>query len=156
MAISQREPNTILLGGGMNAADGAATYINDLVAVETLTPGMILELHDDNGVPAWGVHDTADDPVEPVVALEKGLFLNKGVDDTYADGELVIAAALKPGSMFWGIVPSGQDINVGARLQSNGDGKLKAAATGHVKFVSHTDTGGAVTEDTRVKVEVLT
>jgi hypothetical protein len=147
-------PNTILLGGGMNAADGAGTYINDKVAVEPITPGMLLELHDDSGTPAWGVHDTADDPCPAVVALEQ-TFLNLGVNDAYADGDLVYACALRPGSMFWGIVPSGQNISVGERLQSNGDGKLKAEATGDVRFVSHTDTGGAVTEDTRVKVEVL-
>lgn len=154
MAITQRDPNTIYLGGGMNAGDGGITYVNDKVAVEAITPGMLLELHDDNGVAAWGVHDSADDPISPVVALEY-LFLNRGVDDAYADGELVYAGVLKSGSMFWGLVGSGANINIGDRLQSAGNGKLKAAATGDIKFVSHSDTGGAVTEDTRIRVEVL-
>jgi hypothetical protein len=153
MAVPANPPNTIYLGGGMNAGDEGITYINDKAAVETITPGMLLELHDDSGVAAWGVHDSADDPCPVVVALEQ-VFLNQGVDDNYADGDLVLAGALKPGSMFWGIVASGADINVADRLQSAGNGKLKAAAGGDIRFVSHTDTG-AVTEDTRIKVEVL-
>lgn len=153
MAVALNPPNTIYLGGGMNAGDGGITYINDKLAVEPITPGMLLELHDDGGTPAWGVHDTADDPCPVVVALEQ-VFLNLGISDAYADGDLVLAGALRPGSMFYGIVPSGQDLAIGARLQSNGDGKLKAAAGGDVRFVCHTDTG-PVTEDTRVRVEVL-
>jgi hypothetical protein len=154
MAVPANPPNTIYLGGGMNAGEGGITYINDQAAVEAITPGMLLELHDDGGTPAWGVHDVADDPCPVVVALEQ-VFLNQGVDDNYADGDLVYAGALRPGSMFWGIVASGANINIGDRLQSAGNGKLKAAASGDIRFVSHTDTGGAVTEDTRVKVEVL-
>lgn len=154
MAVTLRNPNTIYLGGGDGpGGESGCTYINDKVAVETIKPGMILELHDDGGVPAWGVHDTADDPVSVVVALEQP-FMNQGIDDNYSDGDLVLAGALRPGAMFYGIVPSGQDINIGDRLQSNGDGKLKAAAGGSIRFVSHTDTG-AVTADTRLRVEVL-
>lgn len=154
MAITQRPPNTIYLGGGAQGGDGGITYINDIPAIEAITPGMVLELHDNSGARAWGVHDTADDPVSAVVALEQ-THMNKGIDDAYAADDLVLAGSLRPGSMFYGIVPSGQNINVGDRLQSNGDGKLKAAASGDVRFVSHTDTGGAVTADTRVRVEVL-
>lgn len=154
MAITLRNPNTIYLGGGDGpGGESGCTNINDKVAVETITPGMLLELHDDGGVPAWGVHDSADDPCPVVVALDQP-YLNLGVDDNYADGDLVLAGALRPGAMFWGLVPSGQNIAVGARLQSNGDGKLKAAASGDVRFVSHTATG-AVVADTRVRVEVL-
>lgn len=154
MSLTHREPNTILLAGGGPGAENAATYDDTLVAVDVITPGMLLELHDDSGVPAWGVHDSADDPISPTVALER-LHMNKGVDDTYAVGDLVYAAALKTGSKFWGIVASGANINIGDRLQSAGNGKLKAAASGSVRFVSWTDTGGAVTEDTRVIAEVL-
>lgn len=156
MAIMRRDPNTIYIGGGgvQGGMRGGMTPVNDKVAVESITPGMLLELHDDSGVAAYGVHDSADDPVVPVTVALEDIPHNNGVDDAYADGDLVYAAVLHPGSLFWGIVPSGQNINIGDRLQSNGDGKLKAAASGDVRFVSHTDTGGAVTEDTRVIVEV--
>ena len=154
MSVSLRNPNTIYLGGGAQGGDGGITYINDIPAIEAITPGMLLELHDNSGARAWGVHDAADDPCPAVVALDQPM-MNLGIDDAYAASDLVLAGALRPGSMFYGIIPSGQDIDIGERLQSNGDGKLKAAASGDVRFVSHTDTGGAVTEDTRIRVEVL-
>lgn len=155
MTLALRNPNTIYLGGGEGlGGEGGITQVNTLHAVEQITPGMLLELHDDSGTPAWGVHDSADDPVPLAVALDYPL-MNKGIDDVYAANDLVLAGILKPGSMFYGIIPSGQDIDVGERLQSNGDGKLKTAGSGDVRFVSHTDTGGAVTVDTRIRVEVL-
>jgi hypothetical protein len=145
-------PNTILLGGGEGAADGAATFVNDIVAIEAITPGMLLRRHDDSGTAKWGVHDSADAAISPTVALEQ-VFLNQGIDDPYAIGDLVLAAILKTGSVFYGIIPSGQNISIGENLQSNGDGKLKAAASGSVRFMS-LDGPGAVTEDTRIRVEV--
>lgn len=145
-------PNTILLGGGMNAADGAATLVNDKVAIEAITPGMILEYHNDGGELKWGVHDSGDAEVDITVALEQ-VFLNQGIEDPYAAGDLVLAAILKPGSVFYGIIPSGQNIQAGEYLQSNGDGKLKVLASGKARFMS-LDEVGAVTEDTRLRVEV--
>lgn len=154
MAIPLRPPNTIYLGGGAQGGDGGITYVNDIPAIEAITPGMLLELHNNAGARAWGVHDAADDPVPLAVALDQP-YLNLGVDDVIAAGDLVLAGILRPGSMFWGLVPSGQDIDIGERLQSNGDGMLKSAASGDVRFVSHTDTGGAVNVATRIRVEVL-
>lgn len=154
MAVTANPPNTIYLGGGDGAGgESGITYVNDMQAVEAITPGMLLEMHDDGGTRGWGVHDTADDPVVPVAVALEQIFMNQGVDDAYADGDLVYAGVLQPGSQFWAIIPSGQDIAIGDRLQSNGDGKLKAAAGGDVRFVSHTDSG-AVTVDTRIVVEV--
>lgn len=142
----KRAPNTIHLAGPI-------TYVNDIVAIETITPGMLVEYHDDSGTLKWGVHDSADEPVHRAVALEQIEF-NKGIDDAYAAGDLVKVGVLVPGSQFYGIIPSGQNITQGARLQSNGDGKLKAAATGEVAFVA-VESPGAVTADTRIRVEVL-
>lgn len=155
MAITRLAPNTIYLGGGEGpGGQGGYTLVNEYVAIESITPGMLLEYHNDGGTLKWGVHDSADDPISPTVALEQ-IEMNLGVDDAYAAGDLVKAAILKTGSTFWGIIPSGQNIAPGARLQSNGDGKLKAAASGSVKFVALESSGGAVTADTRIRVEVL-
>lgn len=146
MAVTRRNPNTIHLGGPV-------TYVADIPAIESITPGMLVEYHNDSGTLKWGVHDTADDPVHRAVALDNPM-LNKGVDDAYAAGDLVLVGVLPPGSQFWGIIPSGQNITQGDRLQSNGDGKLKAAASGTVAFVA-VDSPGDVSADTRVRVEVL-
>lgn len=154
MAISKRPPNTIYLGGGGPGGEGGITYVNDYVAIETITPGMLLEYHNDGGALKWGVHDSADEPVQVAVALEQ-LMNNLGVDDNYAAGDLMQVGILRPGSQFWGLVPIGQNLLPGARLQSNGNGMLKAAATGDVRFVCLESTGGAVAAITRVRVEVL-
>ena len=160
MAITKRPPNTIYLGGGDGpGGESGCTNINDYVAIEQITPGMLLEYHSDSGTLKWGVHDSATDIGSIVVALDQP-FLNLGVDDVYAAGDLVLAGALRNGATFWGIVPSGQNIAVAAKLQSNGDGKLKVAtadtaAANVAKFVALESSGGAVTVDTRIRVEVV-
>lgn len=147
MAITTNNPNTIWLGG-------LKTEINEFAAIESLTPGMVLEYHNDSGTLKFGVHDTADDPCYPIVALNFP-ELNKGIDDAYAAGDLVKAAHLHPGATFLAIIPSGQNISPAALLQSNGDGKLKALGSGVARFVALESSGGAVTADTRIRVEVL-
>jgi hypothetical protein len=92
------------------------------------------------------------------VALDRP-ELNKGLTDNYAAADLVAAGFLAPGSVFYGLIPSGQDIANGALLQSNGDGKLKAATAttqdaGLGKFQS-LDNPGSVTADTRLRVQVI-
>lgn len=154
MAITKRAPNTIYLGGGGPGGEGGITHVNDIVAIETIKPGMILEYHNDGGVLKWGVHDAADDPVTVAVALEQ-LMMNLTVDDNYAAGDLMQVGILRPGSQFWGIIPTGTNVLPGARLQSNGDGKLKAAGTGEARFIAVESSGGAVAADSRLRVEVI-
>jgi hypothetical protein len=115
---------------------------------------MLVEYHNDSGVLKWGVHDSADEPVHRAVALEQIEF-NKGVDDTYAAGDLVKVGVLVPGSQFWGLIPSGQNITQGARLQSNGNGMLKAAASGEVAFVAVESVDASALTTARIRVEVL-
>ena len=146
MSVTQYAPNTIYLGGG------SKTVINDLVAVEAITPGMICEYHNDSGLLKWGVHDSADDNVEAFV-LNNEIINNHGVDVPCAAGDLVEVLSLTAGATFWAIIPSGQNITRGARLQSNGDGKLKALGSGKAKFLA-LESSGAVVVDTRIKVEV--
>lgn len=147
MAVTKNPPNTIHLGGPV-------TIINHIVAIEEIKPGMIIEYHNDSGALKWGVHDSADEDVQVTVALEQDL-MNLGVDDVYAAGDLVVAGAFVPGSTFWGLIPSGQNISPADLLQSNGDGKLKALASGKGRFRALESSGGAVTADTRLRVEVI-
>jgi hypothetical protein len=150
MALSRRNPNTIAI----RPSQPPPGDIDDtLVAVEAITPGMLIELHDDAGALKWGVHDSADTPAARCVALDR-IELNDGVDDAYAEGDLVKAWHMKSGDRFWGLIPSGQNITQGALLQSNGDGKLKAYSTGPGGFVA-ASSPGSVTVDTRLWVEVL-
>lgn len=121
-----------------------------------ITPGMVVETFDDNGITKWRPHSTADGIQSRAVAVEQ---MGRGVDETYAADDLVIVHIYHTGGMFWGLLPSGQDIATAQGLQSNGDGMLKAstattAAANVVPYKSKEDTG-AVTETTRIWVEVI-
>jgi len=147
MSITVLNPNTIHLGG-------LKVEINEFAAIEAITPGMVLEYRNDSGTLKFGVHDTADDPCYPIIALNQP-ELNLTVSDAYAVYDLVKAAHMLPGATFWALIPSGQNIAPGDLLQSNGDGKLKALASGVARFVALESSGGAVVADTRLRVEVL-
>ena len=150
MSITQRRPNTIHLAG-------PKTTVNDYAASAQITPGMLVEMHNSSGLKVRP-NGSATEIQAIAVALEQ-IEMNKTVDDVYAIGDLVKFAFLAPGSTFWGIIPSGQNITQGALLQSNGDGKLKAAtattqAAGLGRFQA-LDSPGAVTADTRVRAQVI-
>jgi hypothetical protein len=150
MAITKRVPNTIAI---RPATVPPNRINNDLVAVEAITPGMLVELHNDSGTLKWGVHDSANQPVARAVALDE-IELNHGIATAYSAADLVKVGYFYPGDRFYGIIPSGQNITQGALLQSNGDGKLKAYSTGPGGFVA-ASSPGSVVADTRLWVEVL-
>lgn len=151
MSITKLNPNTIWLGGPKH-------LVNDLVAGVATTPGMIVEMYSDGGVLKIRPNASATEQATIAVALEQA-EMNKTVDDAYAIGDLVIAAFLVPGSTFWALIPSGQNIAVGGLLQSNGDGKLKAAtsttAADNLAKFQALEASGAVTADTRLRVQVI-
>lgn len=156
MAITPRAPNTILLyDGGF-----APVRDNEHVASGVITPGMIIEQVFDQAVaaPKYRANASATEIVSLIVAGEQS-WMNLGVDDNYADGDLVDAIYLKPGSIIWGLVASGQNIQMSELLQSAGDGTLKTATAttadaGLAKFQS-LDNLGAVTVLTRCRVQVI-
>lgn len=150
MALSRRVPNQIMVSPAELPPERMRT---DRAAVESITPGMLIEPHNHAtyGL-SVGVHDSANEPAAKRVALDFKEN-NKGIDDAYLEGEVVKEGVLYPGDIFYGIIPSGQNITQGAQLQSNGDGKLKAYSTGPGGFVA-VSSPGAVTVDTRIWVEV--
>lgn len=151
MALTKRSPNTVHLGGHI-------TRLNENIAGVEITPGMGIELYDDGGKMKWRPVNSATTMSSTIVALEKTLH-NKTVDDTYAVGELVLAAEFHKGSTFWGLVPSGQDIIASDYMQNNGDGKFKeatsAAAGDNLARLQAIEAIGAVNADTRCKIQVL-
>lgn len=159
MAITKRPPNTIYLGGGDGpGGESGCTQVNDIVASETIRPGMEIETFDDSGTTKWRKKASATTVGSPVFALDQP-FLNNGVDDDYVAGDLLLAGIMHKGSMVWALVPSGQDIANQDYLQSNGDGYLKeatstAAGDGVARYRSH-DALGAITVLTRCRVEVI-
>lgn len=159
MAVTKRPPNCIYLGGGDGpGGESGCTQVNDIHAGAVIRPGMEIETYDDSGTTKWRPKGSATTVGIPAFALDMP-FMNKGVDDDYAVGDLVLAGIMHTGSMVWALVPSGQDIANQDYLQSNGDGYLKeatstAAGDGVARYRSH-DALGAITTLTRCRVEVL-
>jgi hypothetical protein len=151
MSITKINPRTIHLAG-------PCTKVDDIAAGGAVTPGMLVEVYDDSGTNKWRANASATEIAALAVALDRP-ELNDGIDDAYAADDLCKVGFLAPGSVFYGLIPSGQDISNGALLQSNGDGKLKAAtattqSAGLGRFQS-LDNVGAVVVDTRLRIQVI-
>lgn len=153
MALESLNPRRVHLGGPITVLDDF-----QYEASATVTPGMLVELHDSSGETKVRPHDTSTEVVTLAVALDRPEN-NKEITDNYASGDAVKVGFMAPGTIFYGIIPSGQNISNGEFLQSNGDGKLitasattQDAALG--KFQS-LDNPGSVAADTRLRVLVI-
>ena len=153
MALTRKAPNTILL------SERDQVILDDTLACsEAVTPGMLVEMASDSGTLKWKKNAAAADVQIKCVALNAP-YLNDGIETDYATDDRIPVAFLRPGCVFYGIIPSGQDIAVGDDLQSNGDGKMKEAtadtAAASVAHFQSLDAPGSVTVDTRLRVVVV-
>lgn len=149
MAVTQTDPGTIYLGGGVR------TLVNDLATAEVLTPGMLVERFNNAGTVRWRKHSTAGGAAVRAVVQEAGM-LNMGVSGSYAVNDLVEVGEGTPGSTWWMIIPSGQNIAAGQKLESNGDGKLRALASGVALYASLENKDNSVpVVDARIRVEQI-
>jgi len=146
MSITRNNPNTIYLGG-------ERVQVNDLAVSETVTPGHLLERFNNGGIIRWRKHATAGGGGPQAVATDASM-LNKGVDDTYAAGDLAEVSVLQPGGTAWMLIASGQNISAGQKLESAGDGTLRAFASGTVLFTA-LENKPTVTALTRIRVEAV-
>lgn len=128
MAVTQIQPNTIWLGG-------PRTEIGDLACSEALCPGHLLERFNNSGVIRWRKHASAAGAGPRAFATEQSM-LNKGVNDGYAANDLVEVSEGSGGSTFWALIASGQNITAGQKLESAGNGTLRAFASGVVLATS--------------------
>lgn len=146
MAVTQRDPGTIWLGG-------PRTEIGDLAASETITPGQLVERFNSSGTIRWRKHATAAGATPRAVATEASM-MNQGVSGTYAAGELVEVSIGAGGTSFWMFIASGQNIAAGNKLESAGDGTLRILASG-VALFSALENKANVTVLTRIRVETI-
>jgi hypothetical protein len=94
--------------------------IEEFVATETITPGMLLEFDSTGKVKK---HDVAGGNVYPMFALEDELQ-GKGIDDDYASTDPVQVWIPGCGDIVRGWLADGQNVAIGDWLISNGAGKL--------------------------------
>lgn len=153
MPLAPRNPNTIYLGGGSVQGGGdGLTVVNTNPTSAVATPGMLAQLHDVSGVAKYRPHATASGKAAAAFYLERP-ELNQGIDDDYPADTLARIGIGQKGSVFYALIPSGENVVAGDLLESNGDGYLKEGTTAPV--VQALDSPGAVTVATRVRVEVL-
>lgn len=138
MAIVKYPPRTAHLGG-------PKVEVNDVAAGGAgILPGMLIERYNSSGVPLWKLHSVAGGDCK-TFALNQSM-INKGMDDAYAVGDLVEAAIGAGGTTFWGRIATGQNITNGQKLESAGNGTLRALAAGiavALALESMDATGGA-------------
>lgn len=153
MPITLNPPNTIHLSGPCHIESDDLT--NCSVAA---TPGMLAEKVDSSGVNKWRPNASATEIPTLAVFLDSPES-NLGIDSVYAIGATPKVGWLCPGSVFYGIVVSGQNIANCELLQSNGDGKLKSAtattADAMLGRFQALDNIGLVAADTRCRVQVI-
>ena len=99
-------------------------YVNnsdELPAESAITPGMLIELTSSN---TYQPHSTADGTAAKRFAKEDSLQ-GGSIDDAYAADAPVQALACVQGEWILAILADGEDIAIGDKLVSNGDGALK-------------------------------
>jgi len=145
MAITRNNPNTVYLGG-------SRTQIGDLAAAATIYPGALVARDNVGGTIRWKLA-AADIAGPPAVATDQSM-LNKGVDDTYATGDLMEVSILHKGAHAWMFIASGSAVEAGDLLGSLGtSGQLKLSAT--VALFTALENKTATAALTRIRVEAL-
>ncbi len=153
MAVTIRVPNTVHLGGEI-------TLVADIAAGEAVIPGALVER--DAG--EWDNHSAAGGLATPAFALEQS-EMNAGqnqsphvltIDHPYASGDLMQVGIGKPGTTFYSLLASGENVADGDELDSAGDGELVGGTTAPpVRAVEAVDNSTGSTIAIRIRVEVI-
>lgn len=136
----------------------------EFAAGGTITPGMLISLGSANTVVA---HAVAGGTVAPkMFALENELE-GEGIDDNYASGDKVQCWITQPGEEVYAILADGENIVIGDKLESKGDGTLRewtplnSEAAGHenslvaIALEAVDTTGSPAATTSRIKILVV-
>jgi len=125
-------------------------------AAAGITPGHLVELTSAGAVQANGT--AADTSVAKWFALEDELQ-GKNIDTAYVTGDKVQVWCAVPGEEVYAFLKDGQNVAVGAILESAGDGSLKAfSAAGAAVAVALEAvdlSASANTANARIKVRII-
>ena len=154
MSFTVRDPNRIYLGGPR------PTIVNDLAAKEAITPGMLVVLDSSAGVNRWKKSATAAEAgtsfMLDMPMLNVSCTSNPGSDTQNAVGDLIEVGEMVPGNSVWAIIASGANITFGDKLESAGNGKLRAYTSAVQAFRAlETKNNSGIAGDARLRVEVL-
>lgn len=118
-----------------------------------ITPGHLLNLASDSDVV---VHASAAGQGPVMVAIENSL-IEGTIATAYAEGDLVRYWLPLPGDELYMILEDGHDVDVGAILESAGDGTLQPVSGNFGRFqaIEAVDTSGGAAATARIRVRVL-
>jgi len=97
----------------------------DAAAAEAITPGMLVTLNSSGLVIK---HATAAGAASRDFALERN-EMGKDIDTAYAINDIVKVGMFAPGERVLALIASGQNIALGATVESAGNGTVRAGAT---------------------------
>ena len=100
--------------------------IEEAVANATITPGMLVELMSTGKVKA---HATAEGDATPIMFALEDELQGKGLDDNYIATDPVQVWIPYRGDWVYAILADGENIAIGDKLASAGDGTLKKHVT---------------------------
>jgi hypothetical protein len=144
--ITRYPPNTIWLGGEI-------VQVNDVAAGEAIVPGMLVEKSVVSGKPVYKKHATAGASCVPAIVLDRNM-LNEGVDALIPSGDLLEVGIFSPGATCWALIASGQNIAAGTKLESAGNGTLRAGS-GQWLFAAVNSVDNTTGGTPRIVVEAL-
>jgi hypothetical protein len=146
---SSTTPKTILLRGDQRIALEAQAATS-----AAIKPGMLIER-----TSAGTVQKHVSSPGRaPALFAKEADYAGKSIDDAYADGDVVPFYHCQPGDVVYAWLQAGDDVAVGAALQSAGDGSLEAVdSDGHavataLEAVDNNPGSGGL--PVRIKVEI--
>lgn len=119
-----------------------------LTASAAIKPGHLVEINTGQLRP----HATSAGFAVKMFAVERS-EAGRGLTSDYAANEIVHTARCEPGDHVYALAPSGQNLAIGAFLESNGDGSLKAGTTNPI--AQSLDATGAITALTRIRVVII-
>lgn len=114
-------------------------------------PGYLMQ-YDANGKVLR--HAVSGGPHEHLIALGDHLQ-GKTIADAYAADDIVFLWFALPGDVALMVLKTGQNVAKSAYLASNGDGTLKAAATGNVRVCRTLEAVNAVGVDSFIRVCIV-
>lgn len=96
----------------------------EALAGETISPGHLVEFYNASGTGKFRKHATAKGFGERAFAIEDA-YQGNTIDDDYASGDLCHVNIAEPGSLIQAWLKAGENVVIGDKLISSGDGTLK-------------------------------
>lgn len=105
----------------------------EALAGGTITPGMLIERTSSD---TFQAHSNAGQPAARLFAVEDELQGN-AISDDYSSGDLVQAEVCDPGDVVYALLAAGENVAIGAFLESDGAGAFQAYAAGSAGEVEY-------------------